>query len=229
MQIEDIIFQKKKFIPKLLEEYGFTKLEDRFELKMDFMNGDFQAIIQIDEDGQVIGSVIDTMNNEEYLQLRVKNLKSEYVKSVRNAYEELLQDIVDKCCKEVLFVCEQANRITNKIIEKYNISPDFPWEKKEYQTYGIFRHIDTRKWFALIMDIKWKSLLKNKDERLVDVMNLKINVDDGDKLRAKKGIYPAYHMNKKHWITIVLDDSLTDDDVIALIQDSYNLTGKKKK
>ena len=37
-------------------------------------------------------------------------------------------------------------------------------------------------------------------------------------------IFPGYHMNKKNWITIILDDSLKDEEVFELIKESYELT-----
>ena len=42
-------------------------------------------------------------------------------------------------------------------------------------------------------------------------------------------VVPAYHMNKLHWISIILDGSMTDDDILHLIDDSYNLTAPKKR
>ena len=51
---------------------------------------------------------------------------------------------------------EQANRITNQIYETYGIKPDFPWNDDN----GVFRHLDTRKWFSLIMYVSLDALLK---------------------------------------------------------------------
>ena len=35
---------------------------------------------------------------------------------------------------------------------------------------------------------------------------------------------PAYHMNKEHWLSIVLDGSMKDEEIMRLIHDSYRLT-----
>ncbi|MBO5285326.1 MAG: MmcQ/YjbR family DNA-binding protein [Clostridia bacterium] len=42
-------------------------------------------------------------------------------------------------------------------------------------------------------------------------------------------VVPAYHMNKEHWISVILDGKILDEDVIRLISDSYYLTMPKKK
>ena len=46
-----------------------------------------------------------------------------------------------------------------------------------------------------------------------------------------RGLYdavqPGYHMNKKHWNTIILDGSLPDEEIITMINDSYDLVTKR--
>ncbi len=56
------------------------------------------------------------------------------------------------------------------------------------------------------------------------VMNLKIRPQEAEQLHHIPGIYPAYHMNHKLWISVVLDDSLADGEILALIKTSYLLT-----
>ena len=72
------------------------------------------------------------------------------------------------------------------------------------------------------MNITWDSLLKNKET--VDVINLKINSQDSENLTTIKGIYPGYHMNHKHWISVVLNETLSDNEVMKLIENSFSLT-----
>jgi len=76
------------------------------------------------------------------------------------------------------------------------------------------------------MRIRRKNLLKNGDETPVDVINLKINPDMRTELTAHEGIYPAFHMNHKQWISVVLNDTLTDDEIMRHISESFRLTKK---
>ncbi len=128
-----------------------------------------------------------------------------------------------------MFASDQSNRITDLIAKEYGVAPDFPWSSEDYGTAGVVRHSDTGKWFGLIMNIKRKSLAGETSEELVDVINLKIAEEDGEILRSEDGIYPAFHMNHRLWISAVLDDTLSDERVMELIGESFRLTDRKKK
>lgn len=113
------------------------------------------------------------------------------------------------------------------ISEQYGVEPDFPWEGDTVS--AVFRHIDNGKWFALIMHISKAKLGMETDEP-ADVMNLKI--DDPmlhDMLVHEKGIFPSYHMNKQHWITVLLDGTVEMDQISALIDMSYQATASKRR
>lgn len=230
MTIEEKVFERKKFISKKLLQYGFCEVDDGYEYKTDFMNREFQASIFVTKEGKISGKVIDVMNNEEYSRIRAENCSDAFVVSVRTAYESLLTSIAGACCNATFFNSEQANRIMGKILQEYQVEPDFPWAKgkcKKYEDYCVFRHKDTKKWFALIMNINWHSLLKDNNFEMVDVINLKTEASDNENLKKKSGIYPAYHMNHKSWISIVLNENFKDEEIIELINLSFNLTHEK--
>lgn len=113
------------------------------------------------------------------------------------------------------------------IKKKYKISPEYPWTK--YDDNAVFRHSDNQKWFALVMCVA-KDKLGFPEEDYVDVINLKI--DDmmfRDILMQTEGILPAYHMNKAHWITVLLDGTVEKAMVYDLIDASFLATASKKK
>jgi len=103
---------------------------------------------------------------------------------------------------------------------KYGIKPDYPWMRTP--NYAILRH-KSRKWFAAIVDITEDKLGLNGD-RLVDAINLKCDPSLVGPLRNEPGIFPAYHMNKEHWITILLSSPIAKEKVFDLIDLSYGLT-----
>ena len=74
------------------------------------------------------------------------------------------------------------------------------------------------------MNISWEKLDKAQEGQ-VEVVNLKH--DQVADLLLEKGIYPAFHMNKRYWISVPLDDTLTDEKVLELFDRSYFLTSKK--
>ena len=113
------------------------------------------------------------------------------------------------------------------IRKKYKVMPEYPWQR--YDENAVFRHADNRKWFALVMDVQRDKLgLSGAD--FVDVMNLKI--DDmffRDMIIRENGIMPAYHMNKLHWITVLLDGTVSEERVKELIDMSFMSTASAKK
>ena len=109
------------------------------------------------------------------------------------------------------------------IKKKYGDSPIFKWDK--YPTLGVFQNKDTNKWYALVMDIAGEKFNLNIGN--VTAMNVKLDVNEIPSLLKKKGFYPAYHMNKKYWISVLLDDSISDEVIMELIDESYQFSKKK--
>lgn len=207
IRIEDEIFLKKKFDFEKLKEFGFSFENNTYVYTEDFLNSNFKA-------------VIDNLSNEEYMPLRIESFDGDYVCSVRKAYKDILKRIADICCTDVFFADDQANRIMKFIDETYGVKPDFPWKDDN----GVFRHLDNNKWFSLIMYVSLDALLKDGNTRMVNIMNLK-----SEEHYDIDGIYLAYHMNHKSWISLVLDDTLSDSLIMELVSKSYNLTKKKRR
>ena len=58
-------------------------------------------------------------------------------------------------------------------------------------------------------------------------LNLKCDPVKAEILRELyPAIQPGYHMNKRHWNTIILDGSIADEEILAMIDDSYALVVK---
>lgn len=224
MTIEQKVFSRRRFNTKKLSEYGFKNMGTCYSLSGELPDGDFTAEIRVYENGSVRGRVIDNMTDEEYIPLRMPNYTGAFVGSVREAYEAFLLDIADKCCSEVSFISDQSNRIAALILDKYSVEPDFPWDEGGKNPAGVFRHGSNNKWFGLIMNIDRRHLDKNAGEESVDVINLKADENKIVALHKIRGIYPAYHMNHSKWISVMLDDTLDDRDVMDLIDESFRLT-----
>lgn len=105
--------------------------------------------------------------------------------------------------------------------ETYGTIPDYPWNDWNC----VLRHKENNKWYALIMEVS-ESKLGLMGERIVDVVNVKCDPVLIGSLRMKPGFFPAYHMNKDKWISIILDGSVPEDEIKDLIDLSYQLTKK---
>ncbi|SFK64842.1 Predicted DNA-binding protein, MmcQ/YjbR family [Lachnospiraceae bacterium KH1T2] len=113
------------------------------------------------------------------------------------------------------------------ISEKYNVSPEYLW--KRYPGFAVFRHEDNRKWFALTGNITKDKLGMASTE---DVYLINVKIDDlmlRDILLHQPGYFPGYHMNKRSWIAILLDGTVSFDEVCRMIDTSFELTASSKK
>ena len=223
MNIENEIFKKSKFDYQKILAYGFNKKNNTYIYETNILNNTMKCLINIKDD-IINGTIIDLSTDLEYTNFRLNDISGEFNSSVKENYQNILMDIRDKCTTRELFIMPQSNRITNFIKDKYDVSPEFLWE--DYPDFGIFRNLNNQKWFALIMNIS-KDKITKKDKGNVDVINLKLDSEVNDYLKTK-GIYPAYHMNKKYWVTVLLDDTLMDDEILNLITKSYNNINKHK-
>lgn len=116
------------------------------------------------------------------------------------------------------------NDVISLIFDEYSVEPEYPWDDSPDAC--VFRHYDNRKWFAIIMTVRSKSLGIG-GEGYKDVINVKINPAEIYDLLQVPGILPAYHMNKKHWITILLDGSVNLIAIKKLLDYSYSVTQRK--
>ncbi|WP_323703336.1 MmcQ/YjbR family DNA-binding protein [Mammaliicoccus sp. Dog046] len=115
----------------------------------------------------------------------------------------------------------ERTEVENYIKREFNIDPDYPWKK--HTNYAVFRHKHNQKWFGLLMNIN-ESKLNIDGDKEVEVLNVKVIQEFIGSVRMKKGIYPAYHMNKNNWVSINLNECDSLEEIEYLIIDSYELT-----
>ena len=92
---------------------------------------------------------------------------------------------------------------------------------------AVFRHVDNKKWFAIVLSVSRRKFGLDSDE-VIDVVNLKLPTEMFGSFGAADGVYPAYHMNKLHWISVLLPDA-PNDVVQFLLNASFEATKSKIK
>ena len=217
MNIKEV-FKKSKVNTKTLSKYGFIKNNNIYTYTKDILD-DFKLIVEINEEVSI--KVIDKDLDEEYTAIYVES-EGTFVNTVKEEVLKVLLDIKDKCFIESYFIYPQSNRITNLIKKEYGNIPEFLWEDYEG---AVFRNND--KWYGIIMHIN-KNKISNEDKD-IEVLNIKLNEKEIEVLLTKKGYYKAYHMNKKSWISIPLDDTLNDKEIFELIKKSHKFTEISKE
>ena len=107
----------------------------------------------------------------------------------------------------------------------YLTKPDFPFD--DWMESAVFRHSDSRKWYAIMMRVSMRKFGFDSDCP-IDVVNLKLPAEMHGSFTPSDGVYPAYHMNKLHWISVLLPNA-NDDLVNFLVNVSFETTKNKGK
>ena len=107
------------------------------------------------------------------------------------------------------------------VAERFSTDPEYPWDDESF----IFRHGGNRKWFAVAMRVPYLRLGIER-EGLADIVDVKCSPLLMGAYRVLPGILPGYHMNKEHWLTILLDGTADDGVIRELFEISFDLTNK---
>lgn len=126
---------------------------------------------------------------------------------------------------------EYKNAVTAQAVQyirdNYGVEPEFLWIKSPDN--AAFRHHADKKWFAALLLNTPRKKLGLSQEECVDILDVKCAPVLIPSLIDGRGILPGYHMNKEHWLTVLLDGSVPMEKIIWLIDTSYNLTLKKPR
>ena len=122
-------------------------------------------------------------------------------------------------------------QVLDYVKTEYGTRSEHLW--KSYPTYEVLRHAQQpgekkAKWYGIIMDVK-RSVLGLDGEDYVDILDVKLDSEAIDFLRHVNGYFPAYHMNKQSWITILLDGTVPFENIKQQIDESYAITASAKE
>lgn len=143
--------------------------------------------------------------------------------AIKSEVREIVENALAKCTQSV----NMKTQIMQWLTDTYGTIPEMTWE--DSPTYFTFKTAKTDKWYALFMDIAPKCLSLEGDAP-VQVVNLKADAEDVKNAVDNLHVFPAYHMNKQHWLTVLLNASTDVTQLKNLLAKSYVLVnGKGKK
>jgi len=125
---------------------------------------------------------------------------------------------------------DKTRKVFSYIQDTYGVEPEYPWMTSPKN--AIFRNARTRKWFAVLLGNLPVDRLGLEKEGRADVLNVKCDPIMTFSLIDGRRIFRAYHMNKEHWVSILLDSDIAAEELCFLLDMSYRLVdtaGKKKK
>ncbi len=218
------IFKKVCVNLEKLKSYGFTESEKGFSYSVPICEGQFNFLVTVSREGEVSAKVIDAISSDEYFLHLVENSTGEFVGKVRAEYERVLIDVRDKCFDTEIFKCGQTQLVIDYVRECYGDEPEYLWEK--FPTDAVWRRKDNKKWYGIIMTVKRNKLGLSGDDD-AEILDLRISPDEIEKVVDDTHFFRGYHMNKKSWFTICLNEGVPTETITDFIDASYCLALKK--
>lgn len=214
MKIIDV--EEYNFSKEQLKGFGFKEEADKLVYKKEILDSNFLIEI-VFANNQLTIEVYDLEFDEIYSLFSVDSAVGETVQNIREHVEKLLSFI--------LGLADESGKISLEIIDYYNnkyggnrVNPF----KKHPDILAMVN--EKNKWYSLFLDVEYNKLNKNTDiTTKVKILNVKYPANKILEIIDNKNIFPAYHMNKKHWISIVIDKNIKLETIKELIDISYSL------
>ena len=219
---EKFFVRRKKNDEKLLS-YGFTKEPDGYQYVTSAMEGQFLLYVFINDGGMVSTKMIDCSSNEEYSLHKVSSTVGSFVGEVRSVWEKVLTDISQNCYESDIFHSEQTLAVIDYVRGTYGDEMEFLWER--FPDNAIWRRKDNRKWYGVILTVP-KNKLGLDSSEVAEIIDLRLNPELMAETIDNEKYFPGWHMNKKHWYTIILNNSVPTEEICQRIDESYVLAKK---
>ena len=223
MDIIHDVFRQKAVVLQNLKDFGFTKNNGTYLYHTILPSSGFKMFIYITEQGKISTTLIDPTTDEPYTLHLVDNTVGSFVGNIKSEYEQVLRNIADTCYEHDVFKSVQAKKLKDYVRNKYGDNPEYLWEK--FPDYAVLRRKDTGKWYCVFLSVS-TSKLGITPEQMVEIIDLRIQPEFINDLIDNKIYFPGWHMNKKHWYTIILDGSVQYEEICKRIDNSYTLAVK---
>jgi len=203
-----------------LVNYGFKEINNHFIYQSN-LKSDAHLYLKIDLiPPNLFVNVYDSVLEEPYQPFTIHSATGELVSLIRSEVDVILKEIFRSCDTQL----DPITIIKDYVISKYHTNLEYPWP--ETPDFCTLKNLNNHKWYGLIMLIPAKSLGLNGDN-ILPVINLKNDPTKIAKIINHHDYFPAYHMNKKYWLTVILNYNNLDN-IKNLITESYNLVAKIK-
>ena len=216
-------FKNKSANADKLVKYGFEQMGGKFHYQTTIVDGQFSMTVIVDDEGEISTELYDAVSEDVYTLHLVETAVGAFVGRVRAEHEEVLRNIEQSCFDRDVFKQDFTREIINCALMKYGDEPEYLWN--DLPDAAVIRRKDTQKWYVLLMTVLPKRLGLSGDEP-IEIVDLRFNPDELPSKIDGERYFAGYHMNKKHWITILLDGSVPLAEILDYVDKSYLLAKK---
>lgn len=220
------MFKQHVFDARLALAYGFTKTAKGYEFRqlLTVDGSDLEVVVEVQEEDVEV-KVWDLHEDAPYMPFEIALSQGTFVSQVRQKVADILEDIL----AQVFTSADGREVLIRYAKEQYKTIADQPWGKgtqgQKLQEVCTLRTAQG-KWYGIMMRIPYEALGLPFDGS-VDVLNVKGDPKKIAALVDGRRYFPAYHMNKVHWITILLDRETDLTEAKALLKRSYELVSRQ--
>lgn len=220
---KDPIFKDSKFNPQKALEFGFTTGSTNvYKYLTTIMQDQFDLLVQVTDHNTVQTKLTDNITKTEYV--LHQNPNGAYSRKVQTEYQQALLKIQKNAFTSTVFIGSKVQDIIKYIEQTYDDQLEFLWKRTPKN--AIVRRPDTNKWYAAFLTMPQSKIGLTGDNEIT-VLNLHIEPQNVESIVDNHTYFPGYHMNKKHWISVYLNNDEPIENILSLLDDSYRL-GKKK-
>lgn len=218
------VFKDRRLCEERLVPFGCVRGEHGFLYRAELSGGRLRMEFEIRADGTV-NVTMRGMDGEvrEMPSLTQKTVSSMEDRQLRREYEEELWHVAECCFEPDFFKSDPARSLVTHVRKAYGDELEFLWRQSPGS--AIVRRKDTEKWYAVFLAVPRLKLGGSSRER-IEVLNVRVCPAGLDGLVDNHSRFPAYHMNKKNWISLCLDGSIPVKELMERLETSYRLAVK---
>lgn len=217
--MKEIELKYKRIVESKLSEFGFVN----GEYSENILDGQFELKLTVDKEGRLFSRLLERAVGDEYVLHLVPEAQGEFVGEVKSAYNSVVDRFIESCCEREVFKSRQSHEVITYARKKYGDELEYLWNK--FPDNAVLRRKDTASWYAALLTVS-RAKFGFDSKESVEVIDLRIRPEDLQKIIDGKRYFPGYHMNKKSWLTIILDGSVPTIEIFERIDESYRLAGK---
>ena len=195
-------------------EYACTK-----SIEVD--GSEFDVVITCKVGTSLTAQVFDKATGDRYSLFDMPGARGAFIGKIREQVQKIIDEFRTVCFTEQ----DLYEKYISYLASHFCVQPDFPWDDSPDAC--VFR-CPNGKWFALMMKIKYKQLGVGSSDEDVWVVNMKHDADKIPSVVDKHSVFSAWHMNKKHWITVLLTAVTDFKKLCELTQRSFEMVSGKK-
>ena len=197
---------------------GFKHTAEKYVYECPLEDGAF--LLRLTIDGYLHDEVIDLQTNEPYSLYKLSSLSSGFAYAIKQNVESIIQGLFPELSNDSNpFALPCFLYLEEAMTKRFDEPTDNPFEDEDIR---IFRLKQNRKWYGIAMQIPAKKLGFAGDN---EIFGLCVRVEKGcaEKYIDHMLVFPAYHMNKKNWVNLVLDDRLTQEEILDYLLRSRSI------